>query len=310
MLGIGAGPRIDHVQRLGLAELLGDLVAQAGEVLRRQPAFTSPHQIRFSDPGSRTTNLSFGERPVCTPVSTTSGPPSANTPVAPRQRVRYTAKPSSGCGTHAPRNQPRARTDRAGPRRPSPSCGPDGTQFRVRSGGGAGQICQSPPRSTGTRSPAAVMPVTSSSGEPIMKSTWVALTVGAGAVGLVLEHEGIRAAEGDVARGVLVDQRVVEDRAERADPALAVDERELAEPGRARRRSRTCALRAAPFSSASISTAWPPSKRTRRPRMIVPSLSTSGLVDVTWPSVRTGSGVVKTSSVGRFGKWRQPVDAC
>ena len=35
--------------------------------------------------------------------------------------------------------------------------------------------------------------------------------------------------------------------------------------------------------------------------MIVPSFSTSGFVDVTWPSVRTGSGVVNTSSVGRFG---------
>src|SRR5512142_1816577 len=64
--------------------------------------------------------------------------------------------------------------------------------------------------------------------------------------------------------------------------------------------------RVAAFSSASISTARPPSKRTRRPRMIVPSRSASGFVAVTWPSVRAGSGVVKTSSVGRFGMWRMP----
>ena len=46
-------------------------------------------------------------------------------------------------------------------------------------------------------------------------------------------ENAVGAAERDVARGVLVEQRVVEDGAERADPALAVDERELAEPGRA-----------------------------------------------------------------------------
>ena len=40
--------------------------------------------------------------------------------------------------------------------------------------------------------------------------------------------------------------------------------------------------------------------------MIVPSRSTSGFVDVTCPDVRCGSGVVNTSSVGRFGKWRRP----
>ena len=45
----------------------------------------------------------------------------------------------------------------------------------------------------------------------------------------------------------------------------------------------------------------PPSKRTTRSRTTVPSISTSGLVDVTVPSVRSGSGVVKISSVGRLG---------
>ena len=39
----------------------------------------------------------------------------------------------------------------------------------------ATQICQSPSRRTGTRSPAVVMPVTSSSFEPIMKSMWIPL---------------------------------------------------------------------------------------------------------------------------------------
>src|SRR5439155_9851655 len=34
------------------------------------------HQIRSSEPGSRTMNLSCGERPVCLPVSTTIAPPS------------------------------------------------------------------------------------------------------------------------------------------------------------------------------------------------------------------------------------------
>src|SRR5262249_41700126 len=52
-------------------------------------------------------------------------------------------------------------------------------------------------------------------------------------------RKGVRVAEGDVTRGVLVEQRVVEDRAERPDPALAVDERELAEPSRALVRRRT-----------------------------------------------------------------------
>ena len=40
--------------------------------------------------------------------------------------------------------------------------------------------------------------------------------------------------------------------------------------------------------------------------MIVPSRKTSGFVAVTCPLVRSGSGVVKTSSVGRFGKCRRP----
>ena len=138
-----------------------------------------------------------------------------------------------------------------------------------------------------------------------MKSTCVPL-VFTRPTSSALDEERKAVAERDVARRVLVEQRVVEDRAERADAALRVDERELAEPARARRRARAALRSASAFSSASISTALPPSKRTRSPRMIVPSRSTSGFVEVTWPCVRSGSGVVKTSSVGRFGKCRSP----
>ena len=89
--------------------------------------------------------------------------------------------------------------------------------------------CQSPSRSTGTRSPSRVTPVTSSSGEPIMKSMWIPLLLtrprSSSPDG---EREAV--AERDVARRVLVEQRVVEDGPERADPSLPVDERELPEP--------------------------------------------------------------------------------
>ena len=48
-------------------------------------------------------------------------------------------------------------------------------------------------------------------------------------VGLVPERERVRVSERDVAGCVLVDQGLVEDGAERADAALLVDERDLAE---------------------------------------------------------------------------------
>src|SRR5713226_3627340 len=50
---------------------------------------------------------------------------------------------------------------------------------------------------------------------------------------LALDEEREAVAERDMARGVLVEQRVVEDGTERPDAALPVDERELAEPERA-----------------------------------------------------------------------------
>ena len=61
-----------------------------------------------------------------------------------------------------------------------------------------------------------------------MKSMWIWLSLDARAI-VVVEHEREPLAEGDVARRVLVQQRVVEDRPELADPALAVDQRDLAE---------------------------------------------------------------------------------
>ena len=41
---------------------------------------TLPQSMSSSDAGSRTTNLSFGERPVCGAVTATNGPMSANSP--------------------------------------------------------------------------------------------------------------------------------------------------------------------------------------------------------------------------------------
>ena len=80
-----------------------------------------------------------------------------------------------------------------------------------------------------------------------MKSTWILLLLTLRLVGVVLDAEVVAAPERDVARGVLVEERVEEDRLERADPPLAVDERELAEPGGAvvLRRERAQRLRAA-----------------------------------------------------------------
>ena len=47
---------------------------------------------------------------------------------------------------------------------------------------------------------------------------------------LLADREGEPVAERDVARGVLVEERVVEDGVERADAPLTVDEGDLAEP--------------------------------------------------------------------------------
>src|SRR6476661_881221 len=52
---------------------------------------TSPHQTFASLEGSRTMNLSFGERPVWVPVLTTSGPSAAIIPSPSRTAASYKA---------------------------------------------------------------------------------------------------------------------------------------------------------------------------------------------------------------------------
>ena len=88
-----------------------------------------------------------------------------------------------------------------------------------------------------------------------------------------------------MARGVLVEQRVEEDRVQRADAAFAVDERDLAEARGALVAGGVA--RAAPRRSprASIRTARPSRNSTSRPRTIEPP-RTSGFVERTTPSVR------------------------
>jgi hypothetical protein len=123
------------------------------------------------------------------------------------------------------------------------------------------------------------------------------------AVGAQQEREAL--AERDVAGGVLVQQRVVEDGLELTDAALAVDQRDLADPRRPSSRAQIVRIVSAAVS-ASICTARPPSKRTLRLRTTVPSCSTSGFVELTVPSTRAGSGEVNTSSVGMFGMCTRP----
>src|SRR5215207_8278610 len=52
---------------------------------------TSPHQIFDAEPGSLTMNLSWGERPVCLPVRTTSGPSAAIRPSPARTASSYSS---------------------------------------------------------------------------------------------------------------------------------------------------------------------------------------------------------------------------
>ena len=61
-----------------------------------------------------------------------------------------------------------------------------------------------------------------------MKSMWIRAFVHPLEI-LLADGEREAMAERNVAGGVLVEQRVVEDGAKRADPTLAVDQRELAE---------------------------------------------------------------------------------
>ena len=88
-------------------------------------------------------------------------------------------------------------------------------------------------------------------------------------LGLVGHLVGEAVAERDVARSVLVEERVEEDRLQRPDPSAPVDERELAEPPGPSSLA-TAVRRVSAFSSASIPVTRPPANSTRSPRMIVP----------------------------------------
>ena len=107
-----------------LAEMLGDLVAQPGEVLLGQRRVDlAPPDPAF---GSR---LAHDELVLRRPpgVHARCRPPAAHPRPAARRRAEeraYTAKPSSGCGTPAPRRRlPCAVKIQADRRAPSPSCG-------------------------------------------------------------------------------------------------------------------------------------------------------------------------------------------
>ena len=117
-----------------------------------------------------------------------------------------------------------------------------------------------------------------------------------------------RGAEGDVRRGVLVEERVVEDEPRLPDARVAVDERDLAEPRRA-----VVGRRRAPASA--------PRRRRREPRRRgrprseprargrpCPG-SAAGRSSARSPSTRRASGVVNTSSVGMFATCLIPFDS-
>ena len=94
-----------------------------------------------------------------------------------------------------------------------------------------------------------------------------------------------RGAERDVRRRVLVEQRVVEDEPRLADRRVPVDERDLAEPGRAVVGRDVRAHDLLARTRAWTSTARPPSKRISRSRTMLPWIC-SGSVERTWPSTR------------------------
>ncbi len=96
---------------------------------------------------------------------------------------------------------------------------------------------QSPRCRIGTSSPSAVTPEISTSAEPIMKSVWIdewliprAWRSSGASSAAPSTAWTIDGAERDVRRGVLVEERVVEDEPGPPDARGAVDERDLAEP--------------------------------------------------------------------------------
>ncbi len=80
MVRIGAGEGVDDVEGILRLEILDAFARRPSNLSSGSGWLMSPHQIRLSEPGSTTTYLSFGERPVNLPVSTTSGPPWASAP--------------------------------------------------------------------------------------------------------------------------------------------------------------------------------------------------------------------------------------
>ncbi len=174
VLPVGARPRIHDIQRLGLAQLVGHLRAQPGEMRLRQRRvhLTPPDPIL----GSRLTHHELVLRrparmhPGIDRQRTTLRQP----PITPQQRMRI-QQSRRRVAKHTPRgSQPHAPTNPAGPRlRRRHAAG--WYSVRVRSAAEAGSDAASRRRAGRARARRAVMPVTSSSGEPIMKSTWVAL---------------------------------------------------------------------------------------------------------------------------------------
>ena len=148
------------------------------------------------------------------------------------------------------------------------------------------------------RVPSRVIPSTSTSFEPIMKSTWTPLR--SRARGPPRPRPGTcRRCRARCGWQRSVDQRVVEDRLQRPDPALLVDERDLAEPrrpvvlgdGRPQRVGADVGVRlhgtaALELDANALHVGAVELERHRRRDVAVDPL---------------GSGVVKTSSVGRFG---------
>ena len=100
--------------------------------------------------------------------------------------------------------------------------------------------CQTSPRRIGTAAPSASIPSTSTSGPPIMKSVCIdellkptLVELGLREVAPVRDRLEDAGAVRDVARRVLVEERVQERQARAADARVAVDECDLAEHRRA-----------------------------------------------------------------------------
>ena len=115
-----------------------------------------------------------------------------------------------------------------------------------------------------------------------------------------------RCAERDVRRRVLVVERVVEDEAGLADRRVAVDERDLAEPGRTfvGRHVRAHDVLARAGLHLDGAAAFEPDLEIAHDVPL--DLQRQRRADV--PSTRRESGVVKTSSVGMFATWSMPFE--